>query len=114
MVVELVPKIDAMMLSMTLKSNAHQKPSTAKPGTNQAMSRMIRAFMTSRNNPKLKIVTGIVRKTSKGLRKVFRIASAMATIMAVVNFSMVTPGNIQAVSSTAPVYINNLIMTFIR
>jgi hypothetical protein len=77
------------------------------------MSKIIKALITSRNNPNVKMVTGMVRKIKSGLKKVFNMARAMAIIKAVVNFSTRTPGNSQAVSNTAPVYINNLRMTFI-
>jgi hypothetical protein len=87
MVVELVPNIAAMILRITLKSNAHQKPSTTNPGTILPISMIISAFMTNKKNPNVTMVTGIVRKTRTGLMKVLRIAKAIATMMAVAKFS---------------------------
>jgi hypothetical protein len=87
MVVELVPNIEAIMLRMILKSNAHQKPSTTKPGTILPINRIIRALITSRKNPRVMIVKGIVRNIRMGLIKVLMMARAIAIIRAVTKFS---------------------------
>jgi hypothetical protein len=105
MVVELVPKNEAIILKMMLKSRAHQNPSTENPGTILPISMIINPLITSRKNPNVTMVTGIVRNTSTGLRKVLMIASAIATMMAVAKFSTWTPfRKIQAVIKTAQVY----------
>jgi hypothetical protein len=105
MVVELVPKNEAMILNIILKSKAHQNPSTVNPGIILPISMIINPLITRRKNPSVTIVTGIVRNTSTGLMNVFIIASAIATMMAVAKFSTCTPRrNIQAVMSTAQVY----------
>jgi hypothetical protein len=53
---------------------------------------MIRAFMISRNRPRVSIVTGRVNNTSIGLIKILRRPKTAATISAVIKLSMVTPG----------------------
>ena len=51
----------------------------------------MQAFITKRNNPKVKIVMGSVNKTIIGLTKKLSNASTTATAKAVVNWSMITP-----------------------
>lgn len=46
---------------------------------------MIIAFITKRNNPRVKKVTGNVNNTKTGLTKRFSSPRTMATIIAVVN-----------------------------
>jgi hypothetical protein len=113
MVVELVPNKAAIMLSITLKSNAHQNPSTTNPGTILPISIMIRALITRRKNPSVTMVTGIVRKTSTGRINVLRIAKAIATMSAVIKFSTCTPRlRSQEVIRTAQVYKSKRKITF--
>jgi hypothetical protein len=49
------------------------------------------AFMTSKNNPKVKMVTGNVNKIKTGFTKKFKSASTIATFKAEENPSMITP-----------------------
>ena len=65
-----------------LNINAHQNPSTIKPGTIELAIRIINAFMTNKNNPNVKIVTGIVSTTKTGFSKLFKTANNAATITA--------------------------------
>lgn len=50
------------------------------------------ALITKRNKPRVNSVTGMVRKTSIGFKKVFNKLNTTATIKAPVKLVMVTPG----------------------
>ncbi len=50
-----------------LAKKAVQNPDILKPGTADATSSIIKALITSRKNPKVKIVSGMVRKMTTGL-----------------------------------------------
>ena len=50
-----------------LAKNAVQNPDTLKPFTTEDTRSIISALITSRKNPKVKIVSGIVRKITIGL-----------------------------------------------
>lgn len=52
---------------------------------------MIQAFITKRNNPKVRIVIGKVNKIIIGLTKKLSKAKTMATVSAVENSSTITP-----------------------
>lgn len=78
---------------MMLNINAHQNPSTIKPGTIELAIRIINAFITNKNNPNVTIVTGIVSTTKKGFRILFNKANTAATIIADRKLSIWTPGN---------------------
>ncbi len=52
---------------------------------------MINAFMTNKNNPKVKMVTGKVKMIKIGFTKKLSNANTMATVNAVVNSSTTTP-----------------------
>jgi len=100
-----VPKIRARteftMERMRLKSNAHQKFRTSKSLSKASATRMMQALMTSRNNPSVTRVAGIVSNTRIGFRKAFRNDKTSATIMASQIRNSSTPGRIAAVSNTA-------------
>lgn len=59
------------------------------------------ALMIKRNNPRVRKVSGIVIMINRGFRVAFNMPSTMATPMAVVNESMVTPGSNQSATKTA-------------
>ena len=52
---------------------------------------MIMAFITSKNKPKVKMVTGKVNNTKMGFTKKLSNPKTMATVKAVVNSSTITP-----------------------
>src|SRR5690606_23665805 len=79
--------------SKRLNIRDHQKTATWKPGTRFSAKRMIRALMTKRNSPRVKIVTGRVNKTNKGLTRKFKRARTTARTMAVHMESTFTPGS---------------------
>ena len=87
-------KKDLKIDSKILKSNAIQKPETAKPSTNLSASRIIIALITKMNKPNVIKVAGKVKKIKSGLTIIFNNAITMATIIAEKNPSTVTPGNI--------------------
>ncbi len=73
-----------------------------------------RAFITKRNNPKLKIVAGRVRIINKGLRVTLKILKAKATQIAEVILWRITASpNSQAVINMASVLIIILMNMFI-
>lgn len=57
--------------------------------------------MTSKNNPSVKIVKGIVNKTKSGFRKVLRNESTIAISNALVKFVTSIPGKSHPVKKTA-------------
>lgn len=75
--------IDCNRDSNKLKITAINQPSTSNPLINPSAIKMIIAFITSRNNPRVKTVTGKVKRTNKGLTVKFKRASTRATIIAV-------------------------------
>ena len=79
----LIPSKEDNSDIIILNRNAHQKPSTENPETILSANNIIIALITSKNNPKLNIVNGMVRSTSIGFRNPFSKASINATIIAV-------------------------------
>lgn len=79
------------MESNILNNKAVQKELTLKPSTNLSHSNTIAAFMTNKNSPKVKTVTGKVKKTKIGFKKVFNNPKTTATIIAVEILSTSTP-----------------------
>ena len=71
--------------STKLNHKAVQKPSTLNPSTNLSANKMINAFITSKNKPRVKKVIGNDRIVKIGLTMVFKNANTMATKTAVVN-----------------------------
>lgn len=69
---------------------------------------MIKALITKRKIPKVKMVMGMVSNTSKGLMTAFNRERTKATNTAVVALSIFTPGNRNEVTITASVLIINL------
>lgn len=70
---------------MILKNKAVQKVSTLNPPTIFVHNKIINALMTSKNNPKVIMVTGKVSITNIGLINILSNPRTMATINAVVN-----------------------------
>ena len=74
---------------------------------------MITALITSKKSPRVIIVTGIVKKTRIGFKKVFNKAKTTATISAVVKLSTEIPGRKCAKTKTTTVEIKSLKIKFI-
>jgi hypothetical protein len=74
------------------------------------------AFITSRNNPRVNMVAGMVSRIISGLTTAFRNASTRATISAVVKLSTETRcfGSRYDVSNTASVEIRIRIIKFME
>ena len=70
---------------------AVQKELTLNPNIKWSQSIIIIAFITNKNNPSVKIVTGNVNNTKIGFTKKFNNPKTMATVNAVVNSSITTP-----------------------
>ena len=79
--------IDCKIDSTILKSNAVQKESTLKPPTISEHNKIRIAFITKRNNPKVKIVTGSVNKIKIGFTNIFNSPKTIATIIEVEKFT---------------------------
>ena len=103
---------------MILKPNAHQNPSTVKPLTMRLVSIIIAAFITRRNNPKVKNVIGIVSKINIGFNKLFNNESTAATINAVMKPSTFTPcskyEDIITAKAEIIIFINVFINLFLK
>lgn len=65
-----------------LKSKASKKSETTKPSTNLSANKMIIALITNKNNPKVTIVAGSVKKTKSGRTNIFNSDITIATIIA--------------------------------
>ena len=65
-----------------LNSTAVQKLETPKPSISLSAKSMIKALITSKNRPRVNMVTGKVKMTKTGFTKTLRMDSTMATIMA--------------------------------
>jgi hypothetical protein len=74
-----------------LNNNAVQKVSTLNPPTILVHKRIIKALITSRNNPKVSSVTGRVNKIKRGLIKTLSKLKTTATITDVVKLATKTP-----------------------
>jgi hypothetical protein len=83
--------MDCEMDKIMLKSIAVQKVSTVKPPTILEQSKMMSAFTTKRNNPKVTTVTGNVKNTSNGLINVLSNPNTNATIIEVIKLETVMP-----------------------
>jgi hypothetical protein len=81
------------MDTIRLNRSAHQKPSISVPGIIESAIKMITALITSKNNPRVNMVKGIVRRMSRGFSVIFSNASRAARIKAYPKFSICTPGN---------------------
>ena len=77
-----------------LNNNAVQKLETPKPSTSLSANRMIKAFITNKNKPKVIMVTGKVKIISNGFTRILSTARTTATIIAPKYPSTVTPFNI--------------------
>jgi hypothetical protein len=74
---------------------------------------MITAFITSKNNPKVRMVTGSVNNTRIGFTIKFKIARTTATIIAVKYPATATPGRNLANKTTTTAVKSNRIKKFI-
>jgi hypothetical protein len=83
---------DCIIDNIILKIKAIQKEATSKPATISEQNKIISALITSKNNPKVIIVTGNVNNTSIGLIKILSKPKTMATIIEVPKLSTRTPG----------------------
>lgn len=92
---------DAVKETMRLKMRAVNQLLTEKPEIRSSTKRMMRILITSRNNPNVNTVIGMVSKISKGLIKVFSNPSTNATRSAVSVLFTSTPFNKKAASKTA-------------
>lgn len=66
-----------------LNNNAQNILVTVKPLIKYPAMSIIKALIINKNNPKVIIVRGIVKKINNGRTIVFRIPSTIATIIAV-------------------------------
>lgn len=69
--------------------------------------------MTNKNNPKVIIVAGMVKKTNIGFTKTFNNPNTTATIKAVVKLLTEIPGKKCAITTTKTVVIKSLTSIFI-
>ncbi len=76
-------KIDWSKESKRLNMMAQSTPFTLKPVMKLLAKRIIIAFMTNKNSPKVTIVTGSVNMTKTGFTIKFKRLNTTATIMAV-------------------------------
>ena len=92
--------------------SAVQKLATSNPPTISVHNKIISALITSRNSPKVMIVTGKVNNTKMGLMKILSNASTMATITEVVKLATVTPGIKCAMMRTSSAVTKILMIRF--
>ena len=94
--------------SSKLKSIAVPKPFTLNPSMRSDAISMMNALINRRKMPKLKRVSGMVKSTSSGFKKVFNIDKVNATSSAVVKSVISTPEIMWALINTASVDTNSL------
>ena len=99
-------KIKVTNESKTLKRRAVPKLLTLKSSIKLEAIRMINALIKSKKNPKVNKVSGMVKSTRRGFKKVFKKERITATIMAVVNCEISTPESRCEVIKTAKVDTN--------
>ena len=75
--------MDCEIDNTILKSNAVQKESTLNPPTILVQSKMIMAFITNKNKPKVKMVNGSVNNTNIGFINILSNPNTTATSNAV-------------------------------
>jgi hypothetical protein len=80
----------------TANSNAHQKPSTPKPGTSQPTNIIKNPFMNRIKRPRVRMVTGKVKRMNKGLTKALMMDRTADAKSALKKFSILMPGNMLA------------------
>lgn len=102
------------MESKILNIIAVQKPSTVKPVTILPANKISNVLITSKNNPKVIMVTGNVKMTKIGFKKANRNPKTKATIMATVKLSTCTPFKKFAINKTAAADSNILKINFIE
>ena len=96
-----------------LNNKAEKKLETKNPPTKLAAIKIIIAFITKRNNPKVTIVAGSVKNIKSGRTNIFKTAIANATQIAVEIFAISTPGKIPAKANTANAVNNTFTTKFI-
>jgi len=96
-----------------LKSMAVQNDCTLKPAIKWSHKRIRNAFITNRNNPSERTVTGRVNRISIGLMKTLRKLNITATVSAVLNSSTVTPFITWEISRTNKEVIKRRRISFI-
>lgn len=88
----MVKRMDCSSDSNKLNSSATQKPLTLNPPINLSAKRMISALMTNKNNPSVTTVIGSVKIIKIGFTIAFNNPKTIATIMADVKVTSLTPG----------------------
>ena len=86
-----IPNMEFTSESTRLNRRAHQKLSTENPLTISAASITIKALMTSKNKPRVKMVIGMVKKIKIGLMVMFNKAKRAAMKMPVAKSSTTIP-----------------------
>lgn len=103
-----------------LKIKADQKLATEKPSTNSLHNKMMIALITNKNKPNVNTVTGNVKSTKSGFTNKLSNPKTMATTIAVIKRSTLTPSkkldnnvtNIAVTKSLIIIFINNLFKVF--
>ncbi len=93
---------------MILNKTAHQNPSTEKPETNSAPSKIMSALITIKNKPRVRMVIGRVSKISNGFKSTFNNDSTIEISIAVKTLSTCTPGIRYAPITTANDIVTSL------
>ena len=104
------PNTEFIIDNKILNTNAHQKPSSENPGTNQAVNNTKMVLTTNRKSPNVTIVIGIVNKTRIGFINTFRTAKMPATTIAIKKLSTCAPGKTVAQIKTAIAESKSLII----
>ena len=103
-------KIDWKIDRRMLNNKAYQNPLTLNPVTNASQIKIIRALMTNRKRPKVRMVTGKVKMIKMGFTNRFKTIRTAATTTAVKKLSTLMPGRIFA-STTTAIALNTISMS---
>jgi len=88
-----IPRMEFTSESTKLNNNAHQKLPTENPLTISAASITIKALMTNKNKPKVRIVMGTVKNIKTGFTVTFNKAKRAAIRIPVKKSSTTIPGS---------------------
>lgn len=100
------------MESKILNNTAIQILLTENPSIKLSANKMIKALIINKNKPNVTMVIGKVKITNMGFTNKFRTDKTIATIIAVVYVSTLTPVKKCAITNTAMAFNRSLIISF--
>lgn len=103
-----IPKKELMIDRIILNISAHQKPSTANPGTITPASIISRVSTTRVKSPIVRMFIGSVKNNTNGLINALIRPNTIATTRAARSPEIITPGNRYATTNIIKAVTNQL------